>query len=225
MITPVECAIFEPGHGDNIRILLEYENGWRPILWMEVSKDGSIYLGPRKKTVSEIRQNIVHCSSNQPIQIKYSDGVEITNTKDRNRLKISFHSSGIVNSPTGRSIRSAIRSLESQELLCILLFQHPKEFDVVPAVRKRDVCLRYPIDEQRPFYARLYIAPSRDLIPVLDDSAKYQLGLIFEYPARPEIKALTLQLVISHGPEGPWPPYTVTLYEIVDDFKSQQAEG
>jgi hypothetical protein len=222
MSPPVECAIYAPDHGDTVRILIEDAGEWRPILWMEVSEDGSVYVGPRKVVISELRHGIARRLDDDHIRVLYSDGLEIADEEVRKKAKLSFHASGIVNAPMGRATRNALRSLESQELLCLVLFQHPKEFGAVPfsAVRKRDVCLRYPIDEQRPIWARLYIAPDRKSIPVLDDSVAHQLNLVFEYPASPKIDAVTLQVVLSHGPKGPWPPYTYMLFEAVTADRS-----
>ncbi len=211
---PVECPVYTPNLGDQIRILIEYANGWRPILWFELEKDGSLYLGPRKIEITELRHGS-HVLNGEQIRVLYSDGTEITDPEARKKAMFSFHASGVINTPMGRTRRAPLRSLEGQELLCVALFQHPSQFAVVSqdTVRKRDVCLRYPVDEQSPFWARLFVAPRERVVPVIQSSVAYQLTLMFQYSSASEIAALTLQMVLCHGPKGPWPPYTYVLFE------------
>jgi hypothetical protein len=218
---PVECAIYNPNFGDRVRILIEYGGAWRPIFWIEIEKDGSIYLGPRKIEVTELRHGAYSLNGAQ-VRVLYSDGTEITDPDVRKRAKLSFHASGVINAPMGRRARrTPLRTLESQELLCVALFQHPSQFDAISqdTVRKRDVCLRYPVDEHSPFYARLFVAPSKKVMPVIQNSVAHQLMLMFEYPSTPEITALTLQMALCHGPQGPWPPYTYVLFETASTEK------
>lgn len=211
---PVECAVYTPDLGDHLRILIEYAGTWRPILWIELAKDGSVYLGPRKIEVTELRHGAYGLNGEQ-IRVLYSDGTEITEPEARKKAKLSFHASGIINTPMGRTTRTPLRLLKGQELLCVALFQHPSQFDAVSqnTVHKRDICLRYPVDEQSPFWACLFVAPRERVFPVMQSFVAYQLTLIFQYPSAPEIAALTLQVVLCHGPQGPWPPYTYLLFE------------
>lgn len=211
---PVECAVYTPDLGDRLRILVEYAGTWRPILWIELAKDGSVYLGPRKIEITDLRHGAYSLNGEQ-VRVLYADGIEITDPEARKKAKLSFHASGVINAPMGRTTRTPLRSLEGQELLCVALFQHPSQFDAISqdAVRKRDVCLRYPVDEQSPFWACLFVAPTERVAPVIQSSVAYQLTLMFQYSSGPEIAALTLQVVLCHGPQGPWPPYTYVLFE------------
>lgn len=210
----IECPVYMPGYGDQIRVLIEYAGLLRPILWIEFEKDGSLYLGPRKTTVSEMGHGVAHRIDDEHVHVSYSDIAEIAGTNLIKKAKLSFHASGIVNAPMGRYIRSPLHALNDQELLCVAVFEHPKQFEPVSVdkVRKRDVCLRYPVDETRPLWACLYIAPLQKVAPVIHSSATHQITLMFMYPSDSTKAVHTLQLALCHGPEGPWPPYTFLVF-------------
>lgn len=209
----VECATYTPDLGERVRIVIEYAGAWHPIFWIELTKDGSIYMGPRTSKTGKLLYGAVKLNNGQA-RIRYSDGIEVLDPEVRKKHKLSFHGSGIVNTSMVRTKRTPLRALEAQEHLCVVLFRHPSKFAAIPdAVRKRDVCLRYPVDERSPFYANIYVAPRDKAVPVIHNQLVYQLILMFEYPSAPGLAALTLQMVIGHGVQGPWPPYTCTLFE------------
>jgi hypothetical protein len=184
---------------------------------MKLAKDGSLYLGPRYVNISGLGHGVAHRLDDKHFHVSYSDIAEITDTKIIDKAKLSFHSSGTVNAPMGRTIRNPLRTLKGQELLCVVVFQHPKHFTAVSVdkVLKRDVCLRYPIDENRPLWACLYIAPRHKVIPVTHISAIHQITLLFAYPPVYALD-IALQLAVCHGPEGTWPPYTYLIFEATD---------
>jgi len=215
MITePIECAIYTPDHGDRLRISVEYEGTWRPIFWIELAKDGSVYLSPRKNKIKELRHG-KYALNDEQIRVLYSGGTEITDYEALKKAKLSFHGSGVINAPMGRMKRTPLRSIEGQELLCVVLFEYPSKFDSISqgAVRKRDVCLRYPVDEQSPLCAYVYVAPRERVVPAIHRSEAHQLTLMFQYSSTPEIEALTIQMVLCHGQQGSWPPFTYVLFE------------
>lgn len=210
----IECPVYRPDHGDRIRILIEYAGSLRPILWMEFEKDGSLYLGPRKLRATELGQGRANRIDDQHVHISYNGIAPITDSDIIKKAKLSFHASGIISTPMGRHVRPPLRGLSNQELLCVAAFEHPKQFSAVAIdnVRKRDVCLRYPVDEDRPLWACLYVAPSKNAIPVVHSTATYQATLMFVYPATTALVDTTLQVALCHGPEGPWPPYTFLVF-------------
>jgi len=38
-------SIVLPNVGDRVRVAIQYNEVWRPLAWLRVGKDGSIYLG------------------------------------------------------------------------------------------------------------------------------------------------------------------------------------
>jgi len=213
---PVECATYSPDLGDRIRIVIKHAGAWHPIFWFELEEDGSIYLNVRKKGERRIKHGTTKVENGQ-VRVRYSDGVEVTNPEILKKHKLSFHGSGIVNSLAGRAIRAPLRALEAQELLCVVLFQHPTKFTKISPskIQERDVCLNYPVDERSPLCLHLYVSPSDKVVPAIQESVGYQLLLMFEYPSGQNLEPITLQLSLSHSAQGPWPPYSYTIFEAV----------
>lgn len=216
IMNTIECPIFLPSLGDRIRIVVRYRNSWRPIFWFKLSKDGSVYLGPRLTEISEIKSGKASPIGDNQFRVQYSEGERIDNPELLTQAKLSFHGSGIVNTPGGRTSGEKIRSLNDQVLLCVTTFRHLSHFDVIDEteIKGRDVCLNCPIDESRPLWGQLWIAPSTNEHPVLHNSeaVKWQINAFFRYQGVQEIKKLTIQFVLAYGVEGPWPPHSSVLF-------------
>jgi hypothetical protein len=91
-----EVAFYEPSVNARIRIAVRYENAWRPIFWLMVKKDGSIYLGPRYTNVSVLRKGTKEISGSR-VSVKYEEGQDVTDPELRKSPKISFRASGRIN--------------------------------------------------------------------------------------------------------------------------------
>jgi hypothetical protein len=210
----IECPPYTPDPGDRIRILVEYGQAWRPIFWFQLARDGSVYLGPRYTEITELRQGNAVPLEDSQFRVSYADGAAITDPEVRKKAKLSLHASGVINTPAGRFARSSLRSLSDQQLLCLALFQHPSAFAIIDmaAVKNRDVCLRYPIDEARPLWCHLYVSPKEKTRVVTPTSTVFQLNPLFEYSGLEGVPDLVLQLVLGHGPEGPWPPHSYMMF-------------
>ena len=140
------------------------------------SRDGSVYLGPRYVEITQLRHGIAESLGEGKVRVSYPGSEEIEDPDVRRKAKLSFHASGILNTPAGRLYRSSLRSITKQELLCFAVFQHPTKFPTLDtaAVKDRDVCLRYPIDERRPLWCHLYVAPKENVEFVTPASAVFQ---------------------------------------------------
>lgn len=157
-MSQIEAALYEAAPGDTIRVVLDHSGGLRPVFWFEVSIDGSIYLGPRLKTVTSMKAGAKHTEKGV-LTILFEEGEEINDLSLLNG-KVSFHSSGTIHSAGQRLFRDPIRSISKQEELCRVLFAHPSTFNTIDgSPRKRDVCLRYPYDERCPLQAICFLAP------------------------------------------------------------------
>lgn len=209
----VEYPIFLPNPGDRIRIVVRYQESWKPIFWFKIAKDGSVYLGPRLTEISEIRNGKAAPIGGNEFRVQYSGGEQIDNPTLA-KSKLSFHGSGIVNAPGGRTSGEKIRSLKEQTLLCVTTFRHLSHFDVVVEAQIKNRDLNCPIDEARPLWGQLWIAPSTKECPVLHDhdTVKWQINTVFRYQGIQEIDGLTLQFVLAYGVEGPWPPYNCVVF-------------
>lgn len=210
-----ELRVYSPGIGDRIRVVIHYGGHWRPIFWFVVERDGSIYLGPRYINVAALRKGS-QSSQDGSATIKYADGQTIDDPNLLRVAKISFHASGMIHAAGDRLLRQSLRGLDEQQLLCHVVFQHLQNFATVPTqqIKKRDVCLRYQIDERRPLQAQFYVAP-REKTRLIDvEAANRQMNLVFEYSGFASVPELSVQLTLSHGPVGPWPPATYLVFPV-----------
>ena len=71
MSKTIEQPMYFPDPGDRLRIVIRHENVWRPIFWFKVSRDGSLYLGPRYKKVSTLKSGAGNKEDDQ-IRFSYS---------------------------------------------------------------------------------------------------------------------------------------------------------
>lgn len=218
----MEIAHFEPKLNDKYRLLILYENEWRPIFWFQVKNDGSIYLGPRYKNF-EVLKSGSGIADNGKIHINYADGENIT---DPSILKIagktSFHASGIINTLGDRQFRNNLREIREQELLCFAIFQHPNKFKAITQPTSKDICINYAFDEDSPLQAQMYIAPEDSLQIVNNKDADYQIVMLFPYKGfDKEMKNnITLQICLNHSAKGPWPPQTYLVFPTIPNVNS-----
>ncbi len=202
----IEVPIYEPSPGDRVRVVIYYDGRWRPIFWFRMHKDGSIYVAPRIKPISSLRKCAMKIKG-ESTYIKYSDGQDIIPQKGS---KVSFHASGEIKSADELSFRDTIRNMKEQQELCWVLFHHISQYSPIndTEIRDRDVCLRYPIDEERPLQARLFVAPITNTKLVTIASAIHQINLMFHFSSLDGVPNLCLQLVLSNEVKGVWPPST-----------------
>lgn len=202
-----EVAIYDIQAGDRIRLVVNYAHAWRPIFWLMVGKDGSVYLGPRYANITRLRKGVAAVKEGAA-RITYGEGREVTDSAGLKAAKLSIHASGVVNAAGERSFRESLRSIAEQQQLCGIVFQHPGHYAEEATIRKRDICLRYPIDEARPLSRFLYVAPLGRQQLVVQPEATYQVNLLFEITKLSGAPNLALQFVLTHGSVGPWPPST-----------------
>jgi hypothetical protein len=214
----IECPVYDTNAGDRLRVAVFYGAAWRPVFWFQVASDRSIYLGPRYQSVERLSHGSARRLDTGEYRVAYADGKPILDAEARKKAKLSLHGSGIVNTPAGRVRGTSLRGLTEQQLLCTAVFEHPSGFAPMPvaAVRRRDVCWRYPIDESRPLWAHLYVAPLDKLEIVTLPSAVHQINGLFRYEELDPNGGIAVQLVFGHGPEGPWPPATHLLFAAGD---------
>lgn len=219
MQSHVETAFYDTSHGDHIRILIEYKGKWKPLFWLSVGKDGSIYLAPRMKKISFMKRGTSITSKEGMFSVNYSDGEIVQNIESYKGLKTSFHSSGAINSIDDRVYREPLREIKEQQELCIFLFQHPDKYKSleVNEIKNRDIGLRFPIEEQNPLFARIYVAPSEKMQPIINEFALFQVNLVLPFSNLTNCQDITVQINFhSVVGDGTWAPYTYLVYPTRD---------
>jgi hypothetical protein len=79
-VIEIRAPYYEAEFDDRIRIIIKYQNTWRPIFWFQIKKDGSVYAGPRYEEITYLAKGVKQVLEEKgDIRIKYNDGVKITN--------------------------------------------------------------------------------------------------------------------------------------------------
>jgi hypothetical protein len=92
----VEVAYFDGEPGKRIRVVVEYQYLWRPLFWIEVEKDGSIYCNFRVENPAEARTGTARIPAGESAKISYGDG-DLVDPALLKVAKLSFHASGVSN--------------------------------------------------------------------------------------------------------------------------------
>ncbi len=192
-----------------VRLVLDYQGHRRPLFWFQVGKDGSVYAGLSRATVSLSTGEAV--PKGRMATLRYSDAQPVIDPTVLKKLHLSFHSSGVINSAGKRSYRSSWRGrLSKSHQLCLMLFEHPSKFPAVPKPRQRDVAVNFPIAEKKPLQGRLFVGPRGKVVAV--ESFDAQISLVFDVRGLDKVADLYVQLTLGHGVEGPWPPKTIVAW-------------
>jgi hypothetical protein len=210
------AAIYEIRTREQVRIAVLYDGQWRTMLWFQVGKDGSVYAGPRLTNLTTVRWGSER-PEGKPISIKYDDGEEVQDPElNRKAAKISFHASGIITGFGERARRAPLRNVRGVTQLCMILFQHPSQYPIIDKIKNRpgarDICLQYPIEERSPLIGSLSVGPLHERQIVRHARRMKEVCLVFEVIGVEGGCDLLLQLSLSHGPRGPWPPYTYLVF-------------
>ena len=205
-----EIATYDTAYGDRIRIVIDTGDELSPVYWLCLKADGSVYTGPRLIKVSEHLHGVARQNEGGDYVVTAEDGQPVTDPDVLGDVNTSFHGSGVVNSPSVRVFRDPIRDLRDQQWPCFVGFQPFDRYEVISRdkVRPRDVCLRYPVNDNCPVMGYVFVAPKGQARPVNITNALYQINLMFEYKVGNEIDDMVVQVVLFHGPTGPWPSYT-----------------
>jgi hypothetical protein len=215
---------YEADPDDRIRIAIKYKNTWRLIFWIQVKRDGSIYVGPRYQEIKHLAVGVKEVKGPKAeINIKYNDGKIIADPDILKGAKISFHASGVIHAARERIHGESLRQLTNQKQLCLVLFSHPSKYSVIPMpqkVKKRDAFIDYPIDERRPLLAYLFVSPlsnvlsrSNEIRFTEETDAVCQASLIFGFPNMgKDMSPVAVELLLYHSAMGQWPPYTILTF-------------
>ncbi len=198
---------------ERVRILFRYNDTWCPIFWLEVERDGSIYLGFRKKNAKEMKTGLKAFCEGERLVVNPEDGQEVPR-EVIGCAHTSVHSSGIINITAAheRLFRDSLRAITEQQELCIIAFEHPSQFSSVASVRSRDVCLDYPFSEEFALCAKIYVAPLDRFQIVSVQPVAYQTNVVLRYSGLIDLPDIAIQLVFYHGPATPWTEWNMLLF-------------
>ena len=198
-----------PHVGDRIRIAIFYRDHWRPLIWLRVGRDGSIYLGlllgqPTSGAKGAATgKNVVH--------VNYNDGSSVMPDDLRKGSRVSFKASGDIHLGSDVLAGKSLEQLSSPRQLCLALFVHPSRYrpPIKRSSRDYDVTVvDYPVDERRPLYASVQVEPW-DGGPIAPPQGLRRMivwqSFAFGFAGLTRTPNYALGVTIGHGVEGPWP--------------------
>lgn len=143
--------------GQTARICIEYGGRARSLLWIATGKDGSLYTNYCLDGPAVGSRLIPEVSPDGGVRFSWTNGEPLS---DPTRPKISFHASGIIYSPSGKSIGVRLRQLTQRSLVCAFLPRHPSQWRELQTHRSRDIVLRNLIQDECPLAVELYYQPA-----------------------------------------------------------------
>src|SRR5688572_27728081 len=153
-----DVELRRPGIGERIRFAIEYGGQWRPLVWMRVGKDGSIYVGLLSGRPTSFK--VYAKPAARLIQISRS---ELAPTPVPKSSRVSFHPSGEVHvgDRTGWTERRWTELAPPLQLqLCLMVFMHPARYPPRQGRGKNDFDVHvsgYKVDEGRPMYGAAFV--------------------------------------------------------------------
>ncbi|MEW6520654.1 MAG: hypothetical protein AB1461_14710 [Thermodesulfobacteriota bacterium] len=148
--------------------------------------------------------------------IGYNEGEPIQDESSLKNSKLSFHSSGVVHAGGKRFFRKTIRDLSERQLICQILFQHPSNFHCLGKVKKYDIGLFYPVDDEYPIRGHIYVFPlGTQPAHVNISDAKYEWSVVLAYRGLDRVPDMAVQLVFYHAKKAAWPPATYIVWSAV----------
>jgi hypothetical protein len=151
--------LFEMSPGESLRVGILYKGVAHMLLWLKVGKDGSIYCRPRlgKDITIQKGKKIVTAEDST---FNYTDlSKEISWNEN---VKLSFHASGVINASGERLFRNPIRNISERQQLCQILFVHPTKYRPVQNLRKNDIVINPPFNENSPLCGYISVSSLPD---------------------------------------------------------------
>ena len=181
----------------------------RPLMWLRVGKDGSIYVGlllgqPTYGTKG-------HQAASRTTKVLYSNAKPLAPEDLRKGSRVSFKASGEIHLGARVINGTSLENLSNPKQLCLALFIHPSRYKPPrkPAENEYDVSLDgYPVDDSCPMYASIAVAPWKgaEVQPPRGlASIKVWSSFAFGFAGLERTPDYSLGVVIGHGIVGSWP--------------------
>jgi hypothetical protein len=197
--------IHTPEIGDRIRVAMYYDGLWRPLVWIRVGGDGSIYTGVLVGSATEGRI-ISKPAQNPSTEIRFTEGNPLSTEDFPKGSRVSFKASGVIHIPGERDLSGpCLETLSNTTQLCLYMFIHPRNYSPPSKKLPRDYDVGiqdYPVDESRPMHGALYVGPwvpKSPLVLVKQTKMDVQISMAFGFRDLRKTPNLLLQIVFGHG--------------------------
>lgn len=207
--------------GQRLRVCIEYMSTTRVLLWLELGHDGSLYTNWSEANPLDQRTFVPRNQPNGSTAIAWDDSHPIDASMFR--PKITFHASGVILSPLGRSIGVNLRLLTERSLICVYLPKHPRHWRKIEQARRRDIVIRNLLADEFPFSIELYYEPAGRL-PALESNPKRGVFVVpvgFTQVRFTEVRKnerVLMHLLFHHRLNtSAWPPHSTIAWPVLRD--------
>lgn len=197
-----------PEIGQRVRIGIRYNGSWRPLCWLRIGKDGSIYVGMLTNEPTIARRWSAPVSSREHT-ILYRDAQKIP--LPRKGSRVSFKVDGNIHLGDENLRGWPLNSLERARQLCMMLFVHPSRYRTPVKKSKNDFDIEirdYSVSENQPLYGALIVAPATmnfEGLPRRLPSMKTGVRVAFKCDELRKCPDLWVIVLLGHGVTGEWP--------------------
>jgi hypothetical protein len=199
-----------PEIGDRVRIAIRRGDSWIPICWVGAGNDGSVYFGLLIGRPA-VGGRLMKQENSKEVGISYDDLEMFERDDVPSSSRVSFKASGEIH--IGDEIRKGtpIESLSKPVQLCLFHQTHP---DNIPLPEKKnpndyDIGIEgYQFQDDKPLYGSLFVSPWRDkksASPIHLKNMNESMTVALGFQGFSRAPDLLIQVVLGHGPSGPWP--------------------
>jgi hypothetical protein len=186
--------------GKRSRVLFPVVEGARALVFLDLRPDGSVVCGLAKRVMT-VAHTARRRASMEPLPAKILATLDDTPMPAGGHL--TFHASGVVNSPVGARTYRAPLGSSAPHQLCVFRIEHPKTFPLV-APRKSDIILPGPLDTTYAIELKLTVPPEDTVVFYTDVPWQTVIRLAGR---KGDQLVQTLQLSLL-GTRRPWPNET-----------------
>jgi len=193
---------------EKLRFVLDHASSLYPLFSLDVGPDGSLYLSRRAVAPLRTKQGSKRIRDGL-VRVRYDEGEPVPEGRHRH---LSIHSSGTFMVGTQIGHRDPLWITERQEEVARILFEYPPAYPRISRLRRGDWQVAHAIASDRPLQASIHVAPERRMTPAFRSEAVLQTSFFFRFAGLDNPDPLIVQVVLWHGPVGPWPPATYFTY-------------
>jgi hypothetical protein len=202
--------ISRPRTGQRVRFALWHDDEWRPLLWLRVGSDGSVYLGTLFGRPSQGLRVSKQAAGKKPVSFKDAEGVPFTGIDLLKSSRISFKASGEIHFGGDVLDGPSLTGLSDRRQLCLARFPHPTGSPAASTRNANDYDVGiadYPIESDFPLYASVYVSPWAGVPPkpVAPPRMTVWSNMWFAFEKLKRTQDLVIQVAIGHGIRGVWP--------------------
>jgi hypothetical protein len=115
-----------PAIGNRIRLAIQYEYRWRPLIWIRLGRDGSIYAGLLMDRPGLAIEG--ETSADRGFRVDYRIGQTLGGAAVPSSSRVSFKASGEVHLGNRTVQGYALEHLQRPTQLCLVVFTHPSRY-------------------------------------------------------------------------------------------------